>query len=260
MSSLRHLSYIFTFECIIRDNEYINKWLYLKLKAPLITCNIDFTSLFCVGKVEIVLSEFSILSSHLISSGKSDELASPIWLLFNPKHPIVREYIWKLVLAEIQETLYIELQARMDTSKLCIRNAVNNIRIVPDTLHWWNTELSAEMALYRELVQTYQPKIIISFGSFPFEFVRRVFKMKPEKGPKFWGVAKLGEEFRKSINEFDVTKTNIIPLLRRMTECEKFIGDHSSEDYYHYVGTTIAKKIIENKASFNHILMNKAIE
>lgn len=205
------------------------------------------------------MSEFSLLSSHSISHGESDEITSPIWLLFNPKHPIVREYIWKLVLAEIQEILYIELQARMDTSKLCIRNAVNDIRIVPDTLNWWNTELFEEMALYRELVQNHQPKMIISFGSFPFEFVRRVFKMKPEKGPKFWGVSKLGEQFRKSIDDFDVAGTNIIPLLRRMTECEKFIGDHSSEDYYHYVGTKIARIIIENKDSFRDILMNKAV-
>ncbi|MGC7872168.1 hypothetical protein ACPUYX_11635 [Desulfosporosinus sp. SYSU MS00001] len=186
-------------------------------------------------------------------NGESGEITSSIWLLFNPKHPVVRHYIWKLVLAEIQEKLYREIQTRIDTSKIYIRNAVNNSKNVPETVNLWNEEISAEIVLFRELVMKHPPKILISFGSFPFEFVRRAFEIKPEKGPKYWCASKLGDEFRKSIKDFDIAKTNRIPLLRRMVESEKFISDRCSEDYFHYVGTRIAQIVIENKGSLKDI-------
>ncbi|OLN28864.1 hypothetical protein [Desulfosporosinus metallidurans] len=183
---------------------------------------------------------------------ESGERTFPIWLLFNPKHPVVRHYIWTLVLTEIQDKLYRELHTRIDTTNIYIRNAVSDSRIVPNTVTWWGAELTTEIAVFREIVIEHQPKILISFGSFPFEFVRRVYGIKPEKGPKYWCTSNLGDEFGKSIEDFDVTKTNRIPLLRRVVESDKFIEDQRYfENYYHYVGTKIAEKIIENKDSLN---------
>lgn len=183
---------------------------------------------------------------------ESGERTFPIWLLFNPKHPVVRHYIWALVLAEIQDKLYRELHTRIDTTNIYIRNAVRDSTIVPNTVTWWDAELTTEIALFREIVTEHQPKILISFGSFPFEFVRRVYEIKPEKGPKYWCTSNLGDEFGKSIEDFDVNKTNRIPLLRRVVESDKFIEDQRHfENYYHYVGTKIAEKIIENKDNLN---------
>ena len=183
---------------------------------------------------------------------ESGDRKYPIWLLFNPKHPFVRHYIWKLVLAEIQDKLYRELHTRIDTTNIYIRNAVTDSRIVPNTVNWWGAEVATEIDLFRKIIIEHQPKILISFGSFPYEFVRRVYKIKPEKGPKFWCTSNLGDEFLKSIENFDVNKTNSIPLLRRVTESDKFIEDHSCfEGYYHYVGTKLAEKIIENKNNLN---------
>lgn len=183
---------------------------------------------------------------------ESGERTFPIWLLFNPKHPVVRHYIWTLVLAEIQDKLYREIQTRIETSNIYIRNAVSDSRIVPNTVNWWDTELSAEIALFRKIIIEHQPKILISFGAFPYEFVRRAYEIKPEKGPKYWCASNLGDEFVRSIEAFDVTKTNKIPLLRRVVDCDKFIEGHTNfENYYHYVGTRIAEKIIENKDSLN---------
>ncbi|MDP4127209.1 MAG: hypothetical protein Q8912_09725 [Bacillota bacterium] len=183
---------------------------------------------------------------------ESGERTFPIWLLFNPKHPIVRHYIWAHVLAEIQDKLFRDLHTRIDTSNIYIRNAVSDSEFVTNTVNWWGAELSSEIALFREIVMEYQPKILISFGAFPFEFVRRTYEIKPEKGPKYWGTTNLGDEFSKSIESFDINRTNRIPLLRRVTESEKFIQDDGNfENYYHYVGTKIAERIIENKDSLD---------
>lgn len=181
----------------------------------------------------------------------------PIWLLLNPKHPSVRHNIWTPVLAEVQDKIYREIQNRIDTSQIYIRNVISDGSIVPNTLNWWGSEVSKEIELCREIVLEYKPKIIISFGAFPYEFIRRVNKMKPEKGPKAWGNSNLEDEFQRSIENFDINKTNKIPLLRRMFVSSKIVRDQANyvrpdiENYFRYTGTKIAEKIIEHKASFN---------
>ncbi|MDR3587109.1 MAG: hypothetical protein P4L59_17615 [Desulfosporosinus sp.] len=180
---------------------------------------------------------------------ESGERSYPIWLVVNPKHPAVRHNIWTPVLAEIQDKVYRGIHTRIETSNLYIRNAVCDSSIVPNTLNWWGAEVAQEIETFREIALENQPKIIISFGAFPFEFLRRVYEVKPDKGPKFWGTSNLGDEFGRSIENFDINKTNRIPLLRRVISSGKFIEDHNyfGENYFQYVGTKIAEKIIENK-------------
>lgn len=183
---------------------------------------------------------------------ESGEKTYPIWLLFNPKHPAVRHYIWTPVLAEIQDRVFRELRTRIDASKIYIRNAVCDSSIVPNTLNWWDNKVALEIEEFRDIVIEYEPKIIISFGAFPFEFLRRVFAIKPEKGPKSWGTTNLGDEFVKSMESFNLNKTNIVPLLRRVVASDKFIEDPGySENYFYYVGSKIADKIIDDKDDFN---------
>lgn len=184
---------------------------------------------------------------------ESGEKTYPIWLLVNPKHPAVRHNIWSPVLAAIQDKVYMEMHTRIDSTNLYIRNAVEDGGIVPRTLNWWGSEVATEIELFREIVFQYKPKILITFGAFPYEFMRRVYEIKPEKGPKSWGTINLGNEFGRSIENFDINITNRIPLLRRVIESGKFIEDPSDfgEDYFQYVGTKIAEKIIENRDSFN---------
>jgi len=183
---------------------------------------------------------------------ESGEKTYPIWLLFNPKHPAVRHYIWTPVLAEIQDKVFRELRTRIDASKLYTRNAVCDSGIVPNTLNWWDNKVATEIEQFRDIVLEHEPKILISFGAFPFEFVRRAFAIKPEKGPKSWGTTNLGDEFVKSIENFNINKTNIIPLLRRVVASDKFIEEpRFSENYFQYVGTKIAERIIENKDALN---------
>jgi len=189
------------------------------------------------------------IPSDKTTKRESGDKANPIWLVVNPKHPAVRHNIWTPALAEIQDKVYREIHTRIDTSSIYIRNAVCDSAIVPNTLNWWGAEVAKEIDEFREIVLEYKPKIIISFGAFPFEFLRRVYEIKPEKGPKYWGTSNLGDEFGKAIENFDINKTNRIPLLRRVISSGKFIEDHNyyGQNYFHYVGTKIAEKIIENK-------------
>ncbi|MDP4159922.1 MAG: hypothetical protein Q8911_09215 [Bacillota bacterium] len=184
---------------------------------------------------------------------ESGERSYPIWLLLNPKYPAVRHDIWTPILDEIQDKVYRKLHTRIDTQNIFVKNAVSDIGIVPNTLNWWAAEVAKEIEMFRESVLEYQPKILITFGAFPYEFVRRVFEVKPQKGPKYWSTSNLREEFEHSIADFDISRTNRIPLLRRVITNGKFIEDRNyssrkdSENYFHDVGKKIAEKIIENK-------------
>lgn len=177
----------------------------------------------------------------------------PIWLIVNPKYPAVRHDIWRPVLDEIQDRVYREFQTRIETSDIYIRSAVGDGGMVPNTLNWWGREVAKEIEYYKEIVQEHKPKMIISFGAFPYEFTRRVFEVKPEKGPKAWSSSILKDEFEKALENFDINQVNRIPLLRRVIATDKFIENRNflsrtdRETYFQHVGAKIAEKIIENK-------------
>lgn len=181
------------------------------------------------------------------------EKTYPIWLLINPKYPAVRQDIWRPILDEIQDRVFRELHTRIDAANIYIRSAVSDGGIVPNTLNWWGKEVAREIEYYREIVLKHKPKLLVSFGAFPFEFARRVYEVKPEKGPKAWSSVILKEEFEKAMENFDINQTNRIPLLRRVITNDKVIDNSNvlsrteRETYFQYVGAKIAEKIIENK-------------
>ncbi|MHB8076448.1 hypothetical protein E4K67_27145 [Desulfosporosinus fructosivorans] len=187
---------------------------------------------------------------------ESGEREYPIWILFNPKHPISHDN-WTPVLDQIQDKVYRKLNTRIDSSDIYFRNAVRDISIVPNTLNWWGPEVAKEIEMFREIALKYKPTILFSFGAFAFEFLRRVYEIKPEKGPKSWSTSLLGDEFERSMENFDINKTNIIPLLHRVGVSASFLDTQNyfcrkdSENYYHYVGSRLAEKIIENKDRLN---------
>lgn len=174
---------------------------------------------------------------------ETGERSFPIWLLLNPKHPGVLHNIWTPILDIIQDKVYRAIETRIDTTNLYIRNAINDCGKVPNTLNWWANEVNREIELFGENILEYNPKILISFGAFPFEFVRRSFKSKPEKGPKYWSNSNLISEFEQSIKDFNLDTTNRIPLLRQMGTANNL----EMNNYFQLIGTNLAEKIIENK-------------
>ena len=183
----------------------------------------------------------------------SGEKAYPIWLVVNPKYTVVRYDIWRPILSEIQDIVYRELHTRIDTTNIYIRSAISKSEIVPNTLNWWGREVAEEIDLFRKIVLEYKPKMLFSFGAFPFEFVRRGYEIKPEKGPKAWANSLLSDEFERPMEQFDINRTNRIPLLRRVITSDpqrgnlNFVSRSEREIYFHLVGTKIAEKIIEHK-------------
>jgi hypothetical protein len=190
----------------------------------------------------------------------------PIWLLgdsnpeqwqeslatpFDPRHPI-RHNIWTSVLDVIQDNVFRAKKIRVETKTLFIRNAVENPLIKPKpTDIEWGKKVEIEIAELREIILTYKPKLLLSFGAFSFEFARRSHGQEPKRNYSYWGSEKLGVEFRQRINEFDPNKINILPLLHRSVSGGKFIQSQNNfcnkkgANYFEYVGISIEEKLLQ---------------
>jgi len=144
--------------------------------------------------------------------------------------------------------VYRKLHARINSRKIFVSHAVSDIVRVPNTSIEANAAKNIENL--RESVLKHQPKLIFTFGAITNEFVRRVFHIKPENRSKYWSTSNLGDEFERSIANFDITQINWIPLVRRIPKTNKNLKDwEETNDYYRDVAAKIAEKIIENKES-----------
>lgn len=192
----------------------------------------------------------------------SEELQNP----FDWKHPTVHN-IFTPILYQIQEDLF-DTGHWIDRNKLYIRNAVEK------SSYWKNeANLNKEILNFRHLVNEYSPIIILSFGSRAFEFVRRALDKKDEKSEKSkqskpfdsWSTYELGTEFAERCRDFNVSETNIIPLLHASICRGKFLEAHSNfcagirdinkemneENYFIATGEMLSKIISDNKNSLN---------
>ena len=201
----------------------------------------------------LALNKYSPLVDRM--KQESGDRSCPIWLLVNPKYPAAIYNIWTPILYEIQEKVYRKLHARIEARNIFIKNAVSDIVIVPNTSNSLAAEVAKESEMLRKSILEHQPKILITFGIITYELVRRVTDIRPEKGSNYWNTTNLGDEFDRSIANFDINQINRIPLLSRVKKSGKFIEDRNyfsredSENYCCDVGTKIANRIIENKDS-----------
>lgn len=174
----------------------------------------------------------------------------PIWLIINPKSSSVYE-IWNPILDRIQDKVYRELRKRIDKQRIYIKNITSDIGIVPKNINGWKTEVGNDLKKLKESILEYQPKIIITFGNLTCELVNRFFKANFEDGPRFWRTTNLGTEFERSIANFNINRTNRIPLPSRVNnsnlEENVYSGWEVSEPYLCDAALKIAAKIIENK-------------
>ena len=140
-----------------------------------------------------------------------------------------------------------------------IRNAVKKAK---DKRKAENTNsfdhLQSQLKELGEIIDKYNPLVILTFGRFAFEFVRRA---SGEQGiPKIsdWGAETLGIEFRERIDHFNPAATNVLPLLHVSISRGKFLESHSyfidddnkeTNNYFEYVGIRLAKLLIERMQS-----------
>lgn len=194
----------------------------------------------------------------------------PIWLLgdsnpkqwqeslqtpLDPRHPI-RHSIWTPVLDVIQDRVFREKRARVETKSLYIRNAVDNPDLKPSSASVeWSQAADDEVHRFQEILQMQDPRILLCFGAFAFEFARRALGQGPKRKYDHWGARELGEEFRQRIKHFDPAIANALPLLHRSISGGKFIQSHdyfcgqAGANYFEVVGVSIADKLLEHQGT-----------
>jgi hypothetical protein len=190
---------------------------------------------------------------------------SPIWLIGDspPKdctdvldYPLDQRYstvhnIWTPILYRIlkkytkENSIYIDFD-----KKLYIRNAVTKEYLKPKNIVGWeNEEFKLEFKKMKNRIIKKWPSMIITFGSFPFEFIRRCHPKKEEDfeehSYRYWGVDKLGESFDKAIKDKECI---IIPLLHTSNinlNNHKIFTHNKSRNYFDFVAYKLYSRFIE---------------
>lgn len=155
----------------------------------------------------------------------------------------------------MQETLYMQDGRRFATDKLYIINAVK----YPDDKSKamdvnWPDGLQKKTYSLRDRLLNFKPKVIITFGAFAFEFVRRACGNELPVPFGKWSTKRLGEEFKKRIALYNPSVINILPLLHvsisrgRFLESHRyFVGEGGKEpaNYFEFVGTKLASLFLK---------------
>ncbi|GAB4283750.1 MAG: hypothetical protein Kow0068_08670 [Marinilabiliales bacterium] len=170
------------------------------------------------------------------------------------RHPIVHN-IWTPIIDKIQCSFYKNDRSRIDSDKIFIRNAVDNPKYKPKSNEkkWNDKNLIKNISEYKELIFKHKPILILTFGSFAFEFGRRCFAENPEYSFSYWGAKKLGEEFLLRLNKFSINKSNLVPLLHRSIAGGRFIKSHNyfcdkeNANYFKYVAEKLYEKLKDIK-------------
>ena len=172
----------------------------------------------------------------------------------DPRHP-ARHSIWTSVLNYVQETLYTHDRRRFATDTLYIINAVKNPDDKPKATDVdWPDGLQKKTHSLRDRLLNFKPKIIITFGAFSFEFVRRACDNEFAVPFGKWSSKRLGEEFKKRVELYEPSRINILPLLHvsisrgRFLESHRdFVGEGGKEpaNYFEFVGTKLASLFLK---------------
>jgi hypothetical protein len=193
----------------------------------------------------------------------------PIWLLgdsnpkrwelrldtpLDPRHP-ARHSIWTPILEQIQETVFKECRSRVDTSRLYIRNAIESSDIKPRTTDTKWPHLQEELDEFGKKLSKKQPQILLTFGSFAFEFARRARREEPLYPYGYWNTLRLGSQFAERLGAFDPADINLIPLLHASIARGRFLESHrdfcigfsksenEATNYFNAVGQLIGHKL-----------------
>lgn len=196
----------------------------------------------------------------------------PIWLIsdmevsnmnvdikgaFDYRLPM-RHIIFTSVLNKIQDYVFRAGKLRIDTSTLYYYNSLpKNISKpnINDVI--WSAELLSELEVLKQLIETHQPKVIFTFGTYSFESLRRINHIASHRSYGSWTTKDLGDAFRQSTSCFNINHTNVIPLLDRSITGWRFLESHNeftamvNGDYYDFTGKVIAEILFEHKEALD---------
>jgi hypothetical protein len=165
---------------------------------------------------------------------------------FDEKHPIIHN-IWTPIIYKIQKKYYLKYRKLLDDNNLFVINAVKKSITKPkgNLINWdGNFELTKSVTRMNEAINEYKPELIITFGAFSYEFMRRSLNIEPKFRYNHWGAKELGTEF---LNQIKCNK--IIPLLHRSIAGGHFIKSHqyftnsTKENYFEFVAERLFERI-----------------
>jgi len=189
----------------------------------------------------------------LLGDSEPDKWKNQLTYPFDDRHPIVHN-IWTSIIDKVQHLLFEYNSTRIDSIKIYIRNAVTDSTFKPSRYETdWilNKELIESMSEYKTLIKKYKPEIIITFGSFAFEFGRRCLNEIDCKSINFWNTLKLGDEFKKRL--FNDQSPKLLPLLHRSISGGHFLISHEhfcstkNANYFQYVAENLFNLIKDNE-------------
>jgi hypothetical protein len=189
----------------------------------------------------------------LLGDSNPKNWASILDTPLDPRHP-ARHNIWTPVLDVIQDTVFRTCGERVDTSSLYVRNAIESpYEKPPSNTAQWGPTVAEEISDFGKAIGTHQPKLLLSFGAFAFEFARRSLDEQPSRRYSYWGAKELGMEFRERVERFDPTSTNLLPLLHVSISRGHFIQAHEQfsgqegANYFQFVGMRIADIFLDHR-------------
>jgi len=178
-----------------------------------------------------------------------DDLSHP----FDRRHPAVHN-IWTPIIYEMQKNIYKEKSTIITDEENCffIKNAVCEDKQKPkrNDKEWKKHDaLIGQLTDMKSDISKYEPKMVITFGAFAFEFIRRCYTSDAtvHYGYGHWGAENLGEEFRKRIEN----KCTVVPLLHTSISRGNWVSAHAKftnnkdGNYYDFVAKMLYKRIIE---------------
>ena len=193
------------------------------------------------------------------------KMTAPIWLIgdsapkrdflvrwpLDRRHPAVHN-IWTPILYGIQKNIYTAA-SKIITNEDDVFFIKNAALTAPDrpksNIKSWenNTAIMNRLESTKKDIAKHSPKMVITFGAFAYEFMRRCYIDKNEwHKATHWGAATMGAEFRKSIHENGI----IIPLLHVSISQGKWRQSHDQYtgieggNYFEYVAEHLYKRII----------------
>ena len=195
----------------------------------------------------------------------------PIWLIgdSNPakweqelddpldsRHP-ARHNIWTPILERIQSRLFKSTRKRLQIDDLYVRNAIQDSSRKPrSNKKEWPMSLEEDARELIREINTHQPKLVLSFGAFAFEFLRRGFDDAPYRAFGYWSAMRLGEEFERRMKASVQQSVQPIPLLHVSIARGRFLSVHKNfttmdnGNYFDYVGERIADFLQVNDTDF----------
>lgn len=165
---------------------------------------------------------------------------------FDYRHP-VRHIVCTSILNVIQHYVYQNEKERLDEENLYFRTTISENAEKPrinDVI--WPDEVMEEVESIKNDIENYKPTIILSFGAYTYEILRRTNIGKTHRSYGSWTPDELGGEFKACLSEFDINQTNVFPLMDRSILGWKFLQSHEqfvgqkNADYFKFAGKRIA--------------------